>query len=67
MKEYYLTLPDGKMINVKGKTYDDLLCNIDLVIDKINESCTYYLGYSDDTIIEELQDDEVDIEVIDND
>lgn len=63
MKKFYLWLPDGKCIMVKGQNYDDLLSNIDIVVDKIKESTTYYLGCNDDTIIEELLEEEVNIDV----
>lgn len=66
MKTFSLWLHDGTCITVKGKTYDELLSNIDIVIDKMKDATTYYLGYSDETIIQELQDEEVDIEVDEN-
>lgn len=47
-------LPDGAEIELVANDYQELLQYIDIVIDKIKEHTTYYLGYDDQTIIDEL-------------
>lgn len=64
MKEFYLYLPNGKGIKIKGKTYEDLLQNIDIVFDEVKDSVTYYLGCDDNTVIKKLKYEEIDIEEI---
>lgn len=64
MKEFHLWLLDGTEIVLKGKTYEDLLCEIDNFFDIFKESCGYYLGYDDDSVIEQAQDEEINIEKV---
>ena len=53
MKTFTMWLLDGKEITLKGKTYEDLICEIDNTLDIFKESVAYYLGVDDDSIIEE--------------
>lgn len=62
MKEFNLWLHNGKEIVVKGRTYDELLCNIDSLFDIIKESTDYYCGYDDDSIVEQAQEQEIWVE-----
>lgn len=62
MKTFTLWLLDGKSITLKGNTYEDLMCEIDNFFDTFKENVAYYLGSSDESIIEELKDNEVNFE-----
>ena len=53
MKTFTMWLLDGKEITLKGKTYEDLMCEIDNTLDIFKENVAYYLGADDDSIIEE--------------
>lgn len=55
MKTFEMNLMEDKTIIIKGETYEDLLGEIDRVV--------YYLGSSDDSIIEELKEEEINFEV----
>lgn len=56
-------LLDGSVINIKGKTFDDFLMELDNFFDIFKENVCYYLGSSDESIIEELKENEVNFEV----
>lgn len=47
-------LPEGAEIELVANDYQELLQYIDIVVDKIKENTSYYLGYNDQTIIDEL-------------
>lgn len=64
MKECHLWLLDGTEIVLKGKTFDDLLGEIDNFFDIFKESVTYYLGYDDNSIIEQAKEEEINIEKV---
>lgn len=64
MKECHLWLLDGTEIVLKGKTFDDLLGEIDNFFDIFKESCCYYLGYDDNSVIKQAQDEEINIEKV---
>lgn len=64
MKEFTIYLLDGKVIALKGKDYEDLLCEIDSFFDIFKESVGYYLGYDDESIIEEMKEQEVNFKEI---
>lgn len=54
---YIMYLPEGAEIELVANDYQELLQYIDIVIDKIKENTSYYLGYNDQTIIKELKDE----------
>lgn len=62
MKKCTLWLLDGTPVTLKAKTYQELLCEIDNFFDIFKESVSYYLGYSDETIIEEMEENEINFE-----
>ena len=64
MKECHLWLLDGTEIVLKGKRYEDLLCEIDNFFDIFKENVTYYLGYDDKSIIEQAKEEEINIEEV---
>ena len=59
MKEFTIYLPDGKVIVLMGKTYNDLLCEIDNFFDIFKDNVSYYLGWDDEGIIEEMKIQEI--------
>lgn len=56
---YIMYLPEGAEIELVANDYQELLQYIDIVIDKIKENTSYYLGCSDQTIIDELKEEEI--------
>lgn len=64
MKEFRLWLPNGTEVVLKGETYDDLLCEIDNFFDIFKENVDYYRGYDDDSVIEQAQDEEINVEKV---
>lgn len=62
MRTFTIWLLNGKAITLKGKTYEDLLMEIDNAFDIIKDSVAYYLGYSDESIIEEMKEQEINFE-----
>lgn len=56
---YIMYLPEGAEIELVANDYQELLQYIDIVIDKIKENTSYYLGCSDQTIIKELKEEEI--------
>ena len=62
MKTSTFWLIDGTPITLKGETYQELLCEIDNFFDIFKESVTYYLGCNDETIIEEMEENEINFE-----
>lgn len=56
---YIMYLPEGAEIELVANDYQELLQYIDIVIDKIKENTSYYLGYNDQTIIDELVEEEI--------
>ena len=56
---YIMYLPKGAEIELVANDYQELLQYIDIVIDKIKENTSYYLGYNDQTIIDELIEEEI--------
>lgn len=62
MKDFTIWLIDGTPINLKGESYDDLLCEITNFFDIFKESVGYYAGYSDESVIEEMQENEINFE-----
>ena len=52
-------LPEGAEIELVANDYQELLQYIDIAIDKIKENTSYYLGYNDQTIIDELVEEEI--------
>ena len=62
MKTFTIWLLNGKAITLKGETYEDLLMEIDNAFDIIKDSVAYYLGYSDESIIEEMKEQEINFE-----
>ena len=62
MKTFTIWLLNGKAITLKGETYEDLLMEIDNAFDRIKDSVAYYLGYSDESIIEEMKEQEINFE-----
>lgn len=63
MKTFTLYLLDGKSITLKGKTFEDLIMEIDNTFDIIKENVSYYLGSSDDSIIREMKEQEINFEI----
>lgn len=59
MKKFTIWLLDGKEITLKGETYEDLICEIDNVFDILKENVAYYLGISDESIVEEMKEQEI--------
>lgn len=64
MKEYTIYLPDGKVVVLMGKTYNDLLCEIDNFFDIFKDNVSYYLGCADESIIEEMRDQKINFKEI---
>lgn len=64
MKNCHLWLLDGTEVVLEGKTYEDLLCEIDNFFDIFKESVGYYLGYDDNSVIEEALDEEINIKKV---
>lgn len=62
MKTFTIWLLDGKTITLKGKTYEDLLMEIDNTFDIFKENVSYYLGCDDESIIEEMKEQEINFE-----
>lgn len=62
MKTFTMWLLDGKAITLKGETYEDLMCEIDNTLDIFKENVAYYLGADDDSIIEEMKEQEINFE-----
>lgn len=62
MKTFTIWLLNGKAITLKGETYEDLLMEIDNAFDIIKDSVAYYLGYSDESIVEEMKEQEINFE-----
>lgn len=62
MKTFTIWLLNGKAITLKGETYEDLLMEIDNTFDIIKDSVAYYLGYSDESIVEEMKEQEINFE-----
>ncbi len=62
MKTFTMWLLDGKEITLKGETYEDLMCEIDNTLDIFKENVAYYLGTDDDSIIEEMKEQEINFE-----
>ena len=62
MKTFTMWLLDGKEITLKGKTYEDLMCEIDNTLDIFKENVAYYLGADDDSIVEEMKEQEINFE-----
>lgn len=63
MKTFEMNLMEDKTIIIKGETYEDLLGEIDRALDVIKSNVIYYLGSSDDSVIEELKEEEINFEV----
>lgn len=63
MRKLDLWLPNGTKITLKGKTYDDLLCEIDNFFDIFKENVDYYRGYDDETVIEQAKEEEIYLEM----
>lgn len=63
MKTFTIWLLNGKAITLKGETYEDLLMEIDNAFDIIKDSVAYYLGYSDESIVEEMKEQEINFEI----
>ena len=59
MKTFTMWLLDGKEITLKGETYEDLMCEIDNTLDIFKENVAYYLGVDDNSIIEEMKEQEI--------
>lgn len=59
MKTFTMWLLNGKVITLKGKTYEDLMCEIDNTLDIFKENVAYYLGVDDNSIIEEMKEQEI--------
>ena len=64
MKTFTMWLLDGKEITLKGKTYEDLMCEIDNTLDIFKENVAYYLGADDDSIVAEMKEQEINFEVL---
>ena len=64
MKYFSIFLPEGSVVNLKSETYDGLLCEIDNFFDIFKENVSYYAGYDDESIIEELTEQEINFEVM---
>lgn len=64
MKEFHLWLPNGTEIALKGDRYEDLLDEIDNFFDIFKSSCTYYLGYDDQSVIEQAKEEEINIKEV---
>ena len=62
MKTFTIWLLDGKSVTLQGKTYEDLLMEIDNTFDIFKENVSYYLGYDDNSIIEEMKEQEINFE-----
>ena len=62
MQEFHLWLLDGQEIVLKAKDVEGLLCEIDNFFDIFKENVAYYLGYDDDSVIEQAQEQEINIE-----
>lgn len=62
MKTFTMWLLDGKVITLKGETYEDLMCEIDNTLDIFKENVAYYLGVDDNSIIEEMKEQEINFE-----
>lgn len=64
-RDYKFTfwLPEGKTATVKASSYELLLDEIDRFFDKFKEATTYYLGYDDETVIQEAIDDDINLEI----
>lgn len=63
MKKFSMWLLDGTVITLKGETYEDLLMEIDNTYDIFKSNVGYYLGYDDESIIEEMKEQEINFEV----
>ena len=63
MKKFSMWLLDGTVITLKGETYEDLLMEIDNTYDIFKSNVGYYLGYDDESIIEEMEEQEINFEV----
>lgn len=63
MKTFSLYLLDDTEITIKGKNYEELLSELDEVLDIFKSNVSYYFGASDDTIIEEIKEQELNVEV----
>lgn len=63
MKTFEMNLMEDKTIIIKGETYEDLLGEIDRALDVIKSNVVYYLSSSDDSVIEELKEEEINFEV----
>lgn len=63
MKKFSMRLLDGTVITLKGETYEDLLMEIDNTYDVFKDNVSYYLGYDDENIIEEMKEQEINFEV----
>lgn len=63
MKEFMLWLIDGTPIVLKGESYDDLLMEITNFFDIFKEDVCYYMGYSDESVIEKAQENNINIEI----
>lgn len=63
MKKFSMWLLDGTVITLKGETYEDLLMEIDNTYDIFKDNVGYYLGYDDKSIIEEMEEQEINFEV----
>lgn len=59
MKKFTMWLLDGKAITLQADTYEDLLMEIDNTFDIFKENVSYYLGYDDNSIIEEMKEQEI--------
>ena len=64
MKYFRIFLPEGSVVTLKSETYDGLLCEIDNFFDIFKENVSYYTGYDDESIIEELTEQEINFEVM---
>lgn len=62
MKEFHLWLLDGKEVVLKAENYDMLLCEIDNFFDIFKENVSYYLGYDDDSVLEQAKEEEINVE-----
>ena len=62
MKTFTMWLLDGKEITLKGKTYEDLMREIDNTLDIFKENVAYYLGADDNSIVAEMKEQEINFE-----
>lgn len=63
MKKFTFWLPEGKQVTVQADDYELLLSEIDRFFDIFKEETAYYLGSSDESVIERAQDEDINFEV----